>query len=613
MRYFLMTRTIWIVVTPGGTQAILSLLGTLSSSPYTRKPSAKPATQPRQVASRPMRVASLFPSLSTLEQTSRKSLPDLLMSGCSGALFWPVPAVVPTKKSPSNAATSSTRTAASNPSRDSTSNLFLVPTPLLASLPASSTIAALASGGEMSFGQRFEEIRDGFERAFWVANISEIFERLSYYGVFASLALYIQGQLNFSTEQTGTLTGLFGGMVWFLAIFGGAAADKLGFRRALSMAYLILAAAYFLIGSIGASWLAPVRNAVPLGLFVGCILILPALGISLVKPCVVGTTARASKENVRSIGYSIYYTMVNVGGAAGPYCASWAHRNLGVENVYRVAALSVFAMFFVVLFFFREPRKAGDAPPPSIAEVARNFCVVVGNYRLVLPVLLVALLLRTGTLLYPFTVPWWVWVALLLLVLAGISRFMWFLVLFTGYWIVFWQQYISLPGYIHGYINANADVEIILVTDGLTVICLTLLVNLLTRKIPAFQAIILGTVITSASWLILAFRPTVWGAVLSLFVLALGEIIQSPRYYEYISRLAPPGQQGTYMGFAFLPIGIGSLIGGWFGGTLMHQFGEVRHQPARMWWVVTSVGVATAAQLWIYDKYARTTGAASAK
>src|SRR5258708_23375744 len=130
-------------------------------------------------------------------------------------------------------------------------------------------------------------------------------------------------------------------------------------------------------------------------------------------------------------------------------------------------------------------------------------------------------------MIYPFTVPWCIWVGLLRLVLAGISRFMWFLVIFTGYWIVFWQQYISLPGYIHGYINPRADVEIILITDGLTVICLTLAVNFLTRKIPAFQAIILGTVITSASWLILAFRPTVWGAVLSLFVLALGEIIQS--------------------------------------------------------------------------------------
>ena len=140
-------------------------------------------------------------------------------------------------------------------------------------------------------------------------------------------------------------------------------------------------------------------------------------------------------------------------------------------------------MFFVVIIFFREPRKAGDAPPPSIATVARNFCVVVGNYRLVLPVLLVALFLRVGLFIYPaYTVPWWIWGGLLLLVLAGISRFMWFLVLFTGYWVVFWQQYISLPGYIHGYINSKADVEKILVTDGLTVICLTLAVNYLTRK-----------------------------------------------------------------------------------------------------------------------------------
>jgi proton-dependent oligopeptide transporter, POT family len=463
----------------------------------------------------------------------------------------------------------------------------------------------------LTFSERFHEIRTGFERPFWVANISEIFERLAYYGAFASLALYLQERLNFSTEQTGTLTGIFGGMVWFLAIFGGATADRLGFRRALSMAYLILAVAYFLIGSIGATWLAPIRNAVPLSLFVGFILILPALGISLVKPCVVGTTARASKENVRSIGYSIYYTLVNIGGAAGPLYASWAHRHLGVESVYRVAALSVFAMFFFVLFFFREPRRVGDAPPPSVAAVVRNFCVVLGNYRLVLPVLAVALLLRLSILIFPeLNVPWWIWIGLLVLVLAGISRFMWFLLIFTGYWVVFWQQYISLPGYIHGYISSQADVEKILVTDGVTVICLTLAVNFFARKIPAFQAVILGTLITSVSWLILAFQPTIWGAILSLFVLALGEITQQPRYYEYIALLAPPGQQGTYMGFAFLPIGIGSLIGGWFGGTLMHHFGEVTHQPERMWWAVTAVGVATTLLLWLYDRYFRVAPAA---
>ncbi|HKB52690.1 MAG TPA: MFS transporter, partial [Ramlibacter sp.] len=289
----------------------------------------------------------------------------------------------------------------------------------------------------MSFAERWHEVRTGFERPFWVANISEIFERLSYYAAFSSLALYLHEKLNFSTEQTGTLTGIFGGMVWFLAIFGGAAADRLGFRRALSIAYLILSVAYFLIGSIGAPWLGPVRNALPLGMFVGVILMLPALGISLVKPCVVGTTARASKENVRSIGYSIYYTLVNIGGAAGPYVAGWAHEKLGVENVYRIAALSVFAMFFLVLLLFREPRKAGDAPPPTLAQVARNFAVVLGNYKLVLPVAAVAVGLGIAAATGIFAAPWWVWVILLAAAMAGLSRFMWFLVLFTGYWIVF--------------------------------------------------------------------------------------------------------------------------------------------------------------------------------
>ena len=70
----------------------------------------------------------------------------------------------------------------------------------------------------------------------------------------------------------------------------------------------------------------------------------------------------------------------------------------------------------------------------------------------------------------------------------------------------------------------------------------------------------------------------------------------------YISRLAPPGQQGTYMGFAFLPIGIGSFLAGIFGGRLIHHFGEVTHQPQGIWWAVTGVGVLTALFLWIYDK-----------
>jgi POT family proton-dependent oligopeptide transporter len=417
----------------------------------------------------------------------------------------------------------------------------------------------------LSFSQRLKEIRDGFEPAFWVANISEIFERLSYYGAFSSLANYLHESLNIPVEQTGSLAGLFGGMVWFLAILGGAVADRLGFRRALSLAYLILACAYFLLGSLGAAWMAPVRSAVPLLGLVAFVLVLPALGISMVKPSVVGTTARASRENVRSIGYSIYYTLVNIGGAAGPYIASWAHRHLGVENVFRVSALSVLLMFFAVLLFFKEPRRSGEIQAASLAETARNLFAVLTNLR-----------------------------------------FMLFLLIFSGYWIVFWQQYIVLPIYIHGYIDPRADVELILITDAATVICLQFLVTYLTQKIPAFRAITIGTLISALGWVIIAFHPAVWAVVLSIFVVALGEIVLSPRYYEYVSRMAPPGQQGTYMGFAFVPIGIGSLAGGWLGGRLMHHYGEIAQRPALVWWAITGIGIGTTLLLWLYHYVVKT-------
>lgn len=415
----------------------------------------------------------------------------------------------------------------------------------------------------MTFSDRLQEIRTGFERPFWVANISEIFERLSYYAVFAALARYLHEALQFPTDQAASLSGLFGGAVWVMAIVGGALADRIGFRRALSLAYFILTCSYFLVGSIAAPWLEPLRRVIPIGWMVGIVLFLPALGVALVKPSVVGTTARASKESVRSIGYSIYYTLVNIGSFLGPFLAGWIHSRMRVENVFRLAALSVFLMFIGVLIFFKEPRRVdGEQQTSSLGQVGRNLLTVLGNWRFVL-----------------------------------------FLAIFSGYWIVFWQQYLSLPIFIHDYVDPKANTEMILIADPIIVITLTVAVNTLTRRISSFGAITLGTLITGVGWIVFGAHPAVWTAVAALVIVALGEITQQPRYYEYISRLAPAGQQGTYMGFAFLPIGIGSLVGGRFAGWLLHHYGEVQHRPERVWWAITAVGVATAALLWIYDLF----------
>jgi proton-dependent oligopeptide transporter, POT family len=416
----------------------------------------------------------------------------------------------------------------------------------------------------LSFSSRLKEIREGFEPAFWVANGTELFERLSYYGQQAVLAIFLHEQLRFSVEETGRLQGFFGFVVWFLPILGGTLADRFGFRRSLATAYMLLSAGYFLLGSLSASWMEPVRNALPLYWLVFAILMVPALGPSIVKPVVAGTTARASKENVRSLGYSIYYTIVNIGGTLGPIMAFVVRRSLGIENVFRFAALSVFLMFFATLFLYKEPAQEKGGQVASIGAALKNMVLVLRNVR-----------------------------------------FMVFLLIFSGFYVIFWQEYIALPLFIRGYVDKNADVDLLASVEALTVILLQVLVSYLTRKVPAFTAMTAGILIAGLSFLMLAISPTIPMAVASLVVLAIGEITQAPRYYEYISRLAPEGQQGLFMGYAFLPIAIGYFIAGPLGGWLVHYYGEVRHAASQLWYVVAGIGFLTTALMIIYNRVVR--------
>ena len=423
----------------------------------------------------------------------------------------------------------------------------------------------------MAFAQRIEEIRSGFERPFWVANFTEIFERVAYYGTTAVLAIYLSEQLHFSSELAGTLQGIAGFVVYGLAIVAGALADRFGFRRTLMCAYLVLTIGYFLLGSIESSWMAPLRHAIGDRWLVSIVLLVPALGPGMVKPCVVGTTARASTESVRSLGYSIYYTLVNIGGAVGPLMA-WLVReplHLGMANVFRVSAASVFLMFWVTLLFYSEPGKADDAKVESVSAAFKNMFIVLGNLRYVT-----------------------------------------FLLISSGFYIVYWQIFISVPRFIRTYVDPHAAVDGILSIEAFTVIACQILVTYLTRRIPAVQTIAIGFLVAALSWSLLAVHPTMFTLGVLLVILAFGELTQASRYYEYCSRLAPPEQQGLYMGYSFLPIAIGYLLGGRLGGYLLHEFGEVRHRPNDMWWVILAIGVLTAVLMQAYGKIVRPASAA---
>jgi hypothetical protein len=194
-----------------------------------------------------------------------------------------------------------------------------------------------------------------------------------------------------------------------------------------------------------------------------------------------------------------------------------------------------------------------------------------------------------------------VWAATYLIAFIFGTPFLRFLLLFSGYWIVYWQEFLTLPIYVHDYVDANAT-ERILMTGPIVVIALTMAFSVLTQKMMAFQAVLLGTLVSMVAFSVLALDTSLYAVYATLVIIALGELIQQPRYYDYISRLAPAGQQGTYMGFAFLPLGIGSFLAGRIGGSLLHRFGEVQHRPEMFLWALTAIGLGTTLLLWIYDR-----------
>ena len=106
----------------------------------------------------------------------------------------------------------------------------------------------------------------------------------------------------------------------------------------------------------------------------------------------------------------------------------------------------------------------------------------------------------------------------------------------------------------------------------------------------------------------IAIGTFVAGAIAAIVIFALGEGLQSPRFYEYVANLAPKEQVGTYMGFAFLPIAIGTFVAGAIAGPLVEKYvngfkaGTVAH-PESMWLWVAAIGFVSTLLMILYDRF----------
>ena len=412
----------------------------------------------------------------------------------------------------------------------------------------------------MSLSERIHEIRGGFHPTFWVANVMELFERLAYYGQQIIFMIYMRNKLGFTETEAGQLSGMFGGVIYLLPILGGTLADKWGFRRAFNVAFSVLALGYFLIGSVGMSAFAGVYGNFSLYWLLMVFLMLTAFGGSFIKPSVLGTVAVTTTEKTKSIGFAVYYWLVNVGAIVGPTIAYLVVDRFGNEFVYMVSAISCLAMLVVNLMLYKEVKAKTDVVVESLGRKIANLFVVLANVK-----------------------------------------FMIFLLIYSLYWIIFWQEYIIIPYYITDYIDAKAPYQLIQSWGGAgAIVLLQIPVNWLTKNVPTRTAIVLGFAVSSLIWLIIGIHPSIPTIVVGVVAFSIGEMMQAPRYYEYISEIAPPGQQGLFQGYAFLPIAIARFVGDPLGGWL-YQTSKAAGKPEMVWFALIGIGIGGTVLMWLYN------------
>ena len=410
----------------------------------------------------------------------------------------------------------------------------------------------------MSLQQRFHEMRHGFHPTFWIANSLELFERLAYYGATAVLAVFL-GNIGLG-EEAGTLSGIFSGMIYTLPPIAGVLVDKYGFRKTLMACFLIFSVGYFLIGMAGMELGESVTLVVGKRTYVITVLIFTAIGGSLIKPCIVGTVSKTSTPETKSLGFSIYYTIVNIGGAIGPLLAIPVRENIGIEYVLVTSSITSLLLFLGTFFFFSEPK---DSSGEEHVE-QRTFGKVFAD---------------------------------MLVVFANV-KFMTFLIFFSGLYIMFWQIFYLLPFYTKD-ILLFEKFEIIETVDAFCIIFLTIPLALLSKKLKPIVAIIVGFIAATISWLVVGIGGTIATTIAGIAVYAIGESIVAPRFYEYVGSLAPKGQIGTFMGFAFLPVAIGSFVAGPVADKLRITYMDTH--PAMMWYWVAGIGILSTVLLILYN------------
>ena len=382
--------------------------------------------------------------------------------------------------------------------------------------------------------------RTKFPQVFWVANSIEVFERFAYYGIYMSFGIYL-GELGFSKGDLGAIQSIFLALSYLIPLFSGTFADRYGFKKMLIISYL--------------AYLPSILLLILTKSFSGIALTMLTIGFAagIFKPLISSTVRVSTDSTNKTLGFGIFYLMVNFGASLGPIVMGKL-RGWSWDYVFYTAAATIGIMFIITLLFYKEPPREMEGV--TLKKKFRDMGEALSDMKF-----------------------------LSFLVLLGVF-----------FWLPFWAFFNVLAVYINDYLDTASLYESVqtILGSGITkvishndsgtwkinaeaishtgyiIIVFQLLISWFFEKRAAIPSFLIGLFVAASGFVVLGLSAThVNGLVfLGVFLFAVGEMISSPRIQEYIMWIAPKEKAGLYMGTNFLATFIGALLSGIYTGLM---------------------------------------------
>ncbi len=424
-----------------------------------------------------------------------------------------------------------------------------------------------------------------FPRTFWIANLVELFERGAYYAVASFVVIYLHEVLNMDPVKATFLNGtILWGLIYFLPPLSGTLADKYGFKRSLVFCFIILFLGYFILGNVKNFWGYIFKNGSDYTIPVTISILLIGIGGSFVKPCISGTVQKTGSFNT-VLAFGIFYMTINVGSMIGRIISYNFRIKYGIPSIFSYVATSFsFLAFLTVLFLFKEPESEGKEKPKTLKEALLNLFIVLKDLK-----------------------------------------FVFFLVSIGFFWSIYVQIYNLIPLFLR-FIDKDAPVELYTLVNPVMIVLFQLLITKISKNLQPISSIILGIIITIFG-VIFNLIPFIFNLsikekigflnipiggfiiLLSIGSMAIGEMLTSPRVYQYIGAISPKGKEGLYLGYANLPLAFGTILGAPLGGYLFKVFIEIpsknnlKPKELTLWSIVAFLGILSLLGIIFYNKY----------